>query len=300
MQAGQAKQEDRRRGQRGLFDEPEAPANGQANGNGYASNLPDVPELPDVDLLGGEKKALGFYMSNHPLTRYAATLQALATHRAADLASAPEKSEVILGGMITNVQVRNVQKSRSGLTRMAKLTFEDLSGSTPAMLWPEEFAKLGDLVSDDRIGFVKGTVDRRRDPPELVISKIIPIEAASSELARGVVVRLHKGLQQDAELERLLRIVRIHPGGLDLYLEIVGLENVRRAIYRAGASLRIRCDDKMVAEIETVVGSGNVRLLGARGATTRPDASAHAPAATRPAAPEPMEDLKPPDDSDED
>ena len=58
--------------------------------------------------------------------------------------------------MITNVQVRNVQKSRSGLTRMAKLTFEDLSGSTPAMLWPEEFAKMGDLVKNDQIGFVKG------------------------------------------------------------------------------------------------------------------------------------------------
>ena len=76
--------------------------------------------------------------------------------------------------MITNVQVRNVQKSRSGLTRMAKLTFEDLTGSTPAMLWPEEFAKLGDLVKNDLIGFVKGTLDRRREPAELIISKIMP------------------------------------------------------------------------------------------------------------------------------
>ena len=128
------------------------------------SNLPDVPELPDAELLGGEKKALGFYMSSHPLTRHAPLLQALATHRAAELAGLPDKTEVILGGMIANVQVRNVQKSRSGLTRMAKLTFEDLTGSTPAMLWPEEFAKLGELVKNDLIGFVKGTLDRRREP----------------------------------------------------------------------------------------------------------------------------------------
>ncbi|APW60991.1 DNA polymerase III subunit alpha [Paludisphaera borealis] len=305
MQAGQAKQEDRRRGQRGLFDEPETPAHGAHNGNGNGvapgvANLPDVPELPDVDLLSGEKKALGFYMSNHPLTRYAATLQALSTHRTTDLASAPDKCEVLLGGMITNVQVRNVQKSRSGLTRMAKLTFEDLDGSTPAMLWPEEFAKLGDLIVNDAIGFVKGTIDRRRDPPELVISKIIPIESASSELARGVVVRLHKGLQQDAELERLLRIVRVHPGGLDLYLEIFGIENVRRVIYRAGASLRIRCDEKMVAEMEQVVGSGNVRLLGQRGATARAESSAKPAVAVRVAVPEPMDDLDPTDDLDDD
>ena len=141
----------------------------------------------------------------------------------------PEKTEVVLGGMITNITGRNVQKSRSGLTRMAKLTFEDLSGSTPAMLWPEEFAKMADPVKNDQIVFVKGTLDRRRDPAELIISRIIPLEQGPAELTRGVVVRLHKGVHQTEHLERLLRAVRVRPGNLDLYLEIVGLEQVRRA-----------------------------------------------------------------------
>ena len=186
LQAGQAKQDDRRRGQRGLFDDIEAAArsNAKANANGHGNGKPDVtslqalpniPELSDADKLAFEKKALGFYMSSHPLSNHAALLQALATHRVADLAVTPEKTEVILGGMITNIQLKNVQKSRSGLTRMAKLTFEDLSGTTPAMLWPEEFAKMADLVKDDQIVFIKGTLDRRRDPPELIVSRIIPL-----------------------------------------------------------------------------------------------------------------------------
>ena len=283
IQAGQAKQDDRRRGQRGLFDDLEAagrrrtrrqrsrqwPGSGERPRPAAACNLPDVPELADAELLGGEKKALGFYMSSHPLTRHAALLQTLATHRVAELAGLPDKTEVILGGMIASVQVRNVQKSRSGLTRMAKLTFEDLTGSTPAMLWPEEFAKLGELVKNDLIGFVKGTLDRRREPAELIISKIMPIETAAAELARGVVVRLHKGVHQEEDLERLLRFVRVRPGHLDLFLEIVGIEHVRRAVYKAGPSLRIRYDERLMADLENVVGSGNVRLLGQRGATAR-------------------------------
>ncbi len=285
IQGGQAKQDDRRRGQRGLFDHLEAgPTNGagtDGNGNGKsngrelaAANLPDVPELNDAELLGGEKKALGFYMSNHPLTRHAALLQTLATHRVSDLAALPDKSEVILGGMIASIKITNVQKSRSGLTRMAKLMFEDLSGITPAMLWPEEYAKLGELVKNDLIGFIKGTLDRRREPAEVVISKIMPVETAASDLARGVVVRLHKGVHQETDLERLLRFVRVRPGHLDLYLEIMGLEHVRRAVYRAGASLRIRYQEKLLAEMEEVVGTGNVRLLGQRGATTRVESPA--------------------------
>ncbi len=259
--------------------------------------------MSDADLLAGEKKALGFYMSSHPLTRYAGLLQALSTHRVNELSALPEKSEFILGGMITNVQLRNVQKSRSGHTRMAKLTFEDLSGSTPAMLWPEEFSKLADLVKNDTIVFIKATVDRRRDPAELIISRIIPIENGPAELTRGVIVRLHKGLHQTEDLERLLRIVRIRPGSLDFYLEIVGLEHVRRAVYKAGASLRIRYDERLVSDLETAAGAGNVRLLGQRGATARVDAGSACPPAQpapEPApAPEPDLDDSQPEDSDD-
>ena len=277
IQSGQAKQDDRRRGQRGLFDDLDSndlPAS-RNGGNGHVAavgSLPEVEEMSDADLLAGEKKALGFYLSSHPLTRHAGLLRALATHRAADLPSLAEKTEVILGGMITNVKERNVQKSRSGLTRMAKLTFEDLTGTAPAMLWPEEFARMAEFVKNDQIVFIKGSLDHRRDPPELIISRIIPLEHGPAELTRGVVVRLSKVTHQTEHLERLLRAVRVRPGNLDLYLELVGLQQVRRAVYRAGASLRVRYDDRLVPDLEAIVGTGNVRLRGQGGATARVDA----------------------------
>jgi DNA polymerase-3 subunit alpha len=160
------------------------------------------------------------------------------------------------------------------------------------MLWPEEYAKLGELVKNDLIGFVKGTLDRRRDPPELIISKILPIEGAPADLARGVVVRLQKGVHQGEDLERLLRCVRVRPGHLDLFIEVSGIEHVRRAIYKAGASLKIRYDEGLIASLEQVVGSGNVRLLGPRGNTARLDSVPQSKVPAQPvAAPEPEQEL---------
>jgi DNA polymerase III subunit alpha len=266
-QAGQAVQDDRKRGQRNLFD-----AFGASAESGPAAatlSLPDVPEMPDNVLLAEEKKALGFYMSSHPLTRHADLLRTLSTHQVADLSSVGDKSEVLLGGMISGVKLQNQQKSRSGLTRRAKFVFEDLSGSVPAMLWPEDYAKHEGVVKDDLIGFVRGTLDRRRDPAELVVSKIIPLERAPAELARGVVVRLRKGVQELTDLERLLRLLRVRPGNLDLYLEILGVGRIRRAVYKAGSTLKIRYDDRLLGDLEGVVGAGHVRLLGQRGATAR-------------------------------
>ena len=282
-QAGQALQEDRKRGQRSLFESfapAKLPLDKHGNGSGKSAgvlNLPDIAELGDVERLAEEKKVLGFYMSSHPLTRHSSMLQTLSTHRVADLGAVGEKFEVTLGGMITGIQLKNVQKSRSGLTRMAKLTFEDLTGSVPAMLWPEEFAKFEPLVKSDMIGFVKGTLDRRRDPAELVITKIIPLERGPAELSKGVVVTLHKGITGDKHLETLLRQVRVRPGNLDVYLEILGLSGVRRAIYRVGSSLKIRYDDRLIADLESAVGDGAVRLVGHRGATARVEANVAPP-----------------------
>jgi DNA polymerase-3 subunit alpha len=250
---------------------------GSAQGENGAEEpvpLPDVDEMPDAERLAEEKKALGFYMSSHPLSRYEATLAAFSTHRVADLRTLPERTEVTVGGMISGLALRNVSKSRSGLTRMAKFTFEDLSGASPAMLWPEEFAKFEPLVKDDAVVFLKGSMNRTREPAELVVNKVILLENATAELTRGVVVTLRKGVHQYEQIERLHRLVRVRPGNLDLYLEVTGVGRIRRAVFRAGAGMRLRHDEDLLRELESAVGAGNVRLMGQRGSTARPDRSA--------------------------
>ena len=169
---------------------------------------------------------------------------------------------------------------------MVKFTLEDLSGTTPAMLWPEEFAKFESLVQDDSVVFVKGTMNRTREPAELVINRIIPIDRAAAELSRGVVVTLHKGVHQFEQLERLHRMARKRQGNLDLYFELTNVGRVRRAIYRAGPGMKIRHDDQLVQEFENAVGSGNVRLIGPGGSTPRsPVPPASVSAVSTPAAP---------------
>ncbi len=275
LQEGQSRQEDRRRGQRGLFDDlHDGPGTETAE-----ITLPDLPEQPDAERLADEKKALGFYMSSHPLTRHASLLEAFSSHQVAELADLPERVEATVGGMISGLNIRNVSKSRSGLTRMVKFTFEDLTGSTAAMLWPEEFAKNEAALADDSILFLRGTMNRVREPAELVVTKVIPLDRAATELSRGVVVTLRKGVHEFEQLERLQRAIRHHPGNLELYFEVTGVGRVRRAVYKAGAALRLRHDDRLLPDLEAAVGPGNVRLLGQRGGSTRLETS---PARPRP------------------
>ena len=276
---GQSTRQDKSRGQLSLFGSASsAVAVVEAGATSIA--LPDIPELPDAQRLAEEKKALGFYMTSHPLTRHATLLQALATHQVSDIPGLSDKAEVILGGMIGGLQVKNVQKSRDGGTRMGKMTFEDLSGAMPAMLWPSDFSKYESMLKEDFIGFLKGTISRRSDPAELVVTKVIPLDRGPTELSKGVMVRLHKISTQPNDIDRLLRMVRAYPGNLDLYLEVLGLEKIRRAIYKAGANLKIRHDERMLADLEIAFGADNIRLIGHRGSAGREESRQTLPSAS--------------------
>ena len=121
----------------------------------------------------------------------------------------------------------------------------------------------------------KETLNRQREPAELLISKVIPLENGPAELSKGVVVRLHKGSTQATDVERLLRTIRNYPGNLDLYLEIFGLAKIKRAIYKAGANLKIRHDDQLLREIEGAFGFDNVRVIGHRGSASRGPSKPH-------------------------
>ena len=106
------------------------------------------------------------------------------------------------------------------------------------MLWPEEFAKTEALVKNDLIGFVRGTLNRSRDPAELVVSRSSRSTSAGGRSCPAGVVRLQKGVTQPDDLERLHRLLRVRPGNLDVYPGDRRARSVRRAIYKAGAASR--------------------------------------------------------------
>ena len=231
------------------------------------SRLPDMPEQPEAERLAKEKKALGFYMSSHPLARHADEFQALATHRVADLAGVKDKAEVILGGIIVNVSVEDrpeepIRADPDGQVHLRR----------PDRLDPRHALARG-VRQDGRPGQERPDRLRQGDarppprPAELIVSRIIPIERGPGRAHPGRRRPAAQGLHQADHLERLRRAVRVHQGNLDLYLEIVGLEHIRRAIYKAGPNLRVRYDDRLILDLENAVGPGLVRLLGHRGAT---------------------------------
>ncbi len=258
LQAGTTAQEDRRLGQGSFFDSLDGDSSADAKGR---AGLPDVPEWSERERLSHEKEALGFYISSHPLARYEEDLRRFSTHTVGQLSDLGPTQEVVIGGILTGVRFTTAKRSRSGHTRMARFKVEDLTGAAECVIFPDDYLRNKDEVRDENICFVRATVDRTREPPGLIINRILPIAQARRELARGLMLRFVSGVHPENLLASVGRILQETPGRCPVYLDVTDPRG-KHAWLKLAESYAIDVNRLATERLESLLGRGHVKFLG--------------------------------------
>jgi DNA polymerase-3 subunit alpha len=259
LQAASERQEDRRKGQRSLFDA--FGGDGAAAAELAPEALPDLPEWPETEKLKYEKEALDFYFSSHPLAQHEDDIRRFATHSVGQMPDLADGQEVIMGGMLTGVRFRNTQKARNGNSRYVLCTIEDFTGSMKCVMWPDDLARHKDDVYDDRVCFIRATVNKKRDDPVLVLTRILSIEEAQRELTKGLVLQLRLGDHDEGHVDAIGRVLQRSPGSCPVFLTVrdrVG----KRGLFKLSADFNINPATVAVGELETLLGPGSVKFSG--------------------------------------
>lgn len=115
-----------------------------------AIELPTLPKRSTQDYLDWEKEALGFYLSGHPLDVYRESINRYRHDSSQALAEMQDGSEVVLGGIITKV---NLYSDRKGQT-MAFVDLEDFQGTVAITVFSEMYNK--HLPEVGQAYFIKG------------------------------------------------------------------------------------------------------------------------------------------------
>jgi DNA polymerase-3 subunit alpha len=258
MQSAADRQNDKRLGQRNLFDtfavEPSA-TNGEAK-----ETLPEVPAWTETDKLKFEKEVLDFYLSSHPLAQNEKTLRRFASHTAEAMKHAAADQEVTLGGMFTQIALKNTQKARNGNSRYLLARIEDMTGSAKCVMWPDDFSRVKEEVRDDCPYVIKGTVDRKREEPTLVINRILSLEQAQRELARGLYLLLRLGHNQPSDIDRLAPVLRQSPGPCPVFLTIKDGAD-KFCVLKLSRDFAINPSTFAQDDLEAILGPNSVRLM---------------------------------------
>jgi DNA polymerase-3 subunit alpha len=261
MGAGAKTLADRRAGQKNLFggfdEEEESPAARPA------ADLPDIPEFEERERLLMEKEVLGFYLSSHPLAEYEKALETFCTHKTTQLSDVPARGEVVLGGMISSIKPAHIRKVRPGQThtKYANFDLEDKDGAVRCIIWPEEFAKFGDLLQPDAVLIIRGAVDRRGggDECNIICNELIALEEMESRCTRGVKIRLDEQRHGSECLSKLREIIRFYPGEGEVQL-LLSLENGSQVTLSVG-KYRVKVTDELRRRVDDLLGPGNLQLI---------------------------------------
>ncbi|MCA9094067.1 MAG: DNA polymerase III subunit alpha, partial [Planctomycetaceae bacterium] len=265
VQAGQARQRDRLSGQKNLFggDEPESDP-----GESLPQDMPDVPELTHSQTLAFEKEVIGFYLTSHPLTEHAARLESYATHKSSMIHELKDKDEVLIGGMISSIKKTNTKKpSKNGHTKYANFDLEDTSGIIRCIMWPEDFARHGELVEADTICFVRGRVDRRGRDPNIIVSELIPLDQAVRKFTDQVAIKFQRGMHSESDLLATRNLLKRFPGKCDVILVFETFDDAQpdrkqRWTMANCTEVRAAADADLERELQNLLGVQNVKFIG--------------------------------------
>ncbi|MCG3180186.1 MAG: DNA polymerase III subunit alpha [Phycisphaerae bacterium] len=283
LTVGGEAQSDRRSGQMNFFETFEDQAAAQPTDQ----SMPDLPEWPESQLLAGEKEVLGFYVTSHPLSQHAATLERYASYTLTELAQTPAGTEVIVGGMITRVRPTVTKNGRNAGQKMAMITLEDLTGQVDGVLFPSAYALHEPLLTNESMVFVRGRVDRQRETPSIKVDEVVALEDAEQKLTTAVVISVASAASNPTALSQLARIVEDHPGSVPVYFSITtqigtnGRGEPVAVTMKADDRYRVRPGEALIHAVAALLGPEHVRLMG----PARRPRRAPTVAESRPAAP---------------
>ncbi|MHC4697403.1 MAG: DNA polymerase III subunit alpha [Planctomycetota bacterium] len=252
ISVGQEFQRDRRTGQMGLFG---------GDGDSSAPDLPEpvigTAEWSEAEMLAREKAVLGFYITRHPLASHERLLRACATATTVDLARYTEGDTVIVGGMVSSMRTVSAKSGRNANKRMGIVTLEDLHGKVEAVVFPDDLVKYRPLITPDRIVFLEGSVDRKREEPSIRVTRVVAAEDAVAAFAKALIVEVNAATPVD----RLTDLVRTHRGECPVYLNVEACDRLVAQI-ECHPSLTAACKPEFLGGMEQLLGRGAVCVLG--------------------------------------
>ncbi len=266
MERAQKAQRDEAQGQTGLFglfDE------GPKAGRG-ADDLPKVAEWEESARLANEKEVLGFFVSGHPLDKYADKLRNLtgvipvaeALER-----KAPERrwgsqtdpaDEVLVAGMILGLRV---QKSKRDQKLYAQAGLEDATGKIELICFSRDYERLSGALKIEAPVLVRGMLMGEEDAaPKIAVSSIVALEEVQVKLPGTVRIRVNLELATEEMLAKLKSAADAAPGPgkVMLHLEKKG----EYAVLLEPEGMSVAADRDWVERVEELVGKGSVQGLG--------------------------------------
>ena len=209
-------------------------------------------------MLLNERDTTGRWWSSHPLDEYRDLVEVFGSHNTRSVRECPEGTDVTIGGVLLDLQERIIRSGRNEGKRMARFRIADEQGAIEGVIFSEAFQRYREKLADNRTLFFAGDVDASREEVCVRVHGVYRPREAPHELAG--MVQIH--LPEQAPLGDLRELLGHYHGERPVLLTLQAGPGLGLTI-RAGETLGVDPTQEFVAEVRSLVGETNVRILPA-------------------------------------
>ena len=251
LSEAQLVQQEREAGQASLF--------GDTTAHRPVSAFPDVPPWTEAERLAREKEVLGFFISGHPLERFRSEVELFGSRTTATLGEWSEHP-VSIGAVVTAVK-RQISKKTG--KEYARLVLEDFHGTSDAIVFPESWARLNQVVLPDSALLLTGGYsarDRGEDQAPFVVEAARPLADLKSSGAVGLSLRWGAPGRPDA-LKAAAALCSAHPGPVPVYID--WSDGNGEAVRFRARRVRVAAEEELVRALRDLLGTDAVHYVKA-------------------------------------
>jgi DNA polymerase-3 subunit alpha len=195
---------------------------------------PDVQPWTLAEMLAAEKKALGFYITAHPLDDYSETISKLRASASNELAASESGARARVAGLVKDLQLRTTKKG----DRFALFQLEDHAGTIKCVVWPEPFRKHSGMLRAEAVVLVSGRVENNDDATSLIVDKVDELDQAIQQKATEVTIYLPAQCELVKVCESVKALLENARGECEVFVEMQS--NGSRVRMRAHSSLKVQ------------------------------------------------------------
>jgi len=237
----------RESGQHGLFGTAAAPAP-------TPFELQEAAPWSEEERLASEYAMLGFYVSGHPLAKYASRLQELKAISLDQIESQRNGREITVAALIVGTRP---MRSRKG-ARWAIFTIQDMTGVQELLAFPESFARLEQALKPGSPLLLKVRVQVEEAGIRLSLQEARKLEEIQDRATnKEFRVRLDMESVSEVTLDRLEEAFAEAPGACPVIFEVCAADG---SVALLQAQQRIKITPELVEAVRQLCGDRAVEM----------------------------------------
>ena len=240
-------------GQGGLFLSAVSSSH-QVSESWNENSLPEAADWTEEQLLAGEYATLGFYISGHPMDRYAGRLKDLNAIELSTMEARRNGEDIVVAGII--VQARPMRSRRGA--RWTILTLQDRTGVIEALVFPEAYQKLEMILKTNTPLLAKGRVAVEDVGTRLIVSDARLLDQVTDRAPSLLRVRVDLGSVDAGALELLQELFTSRPGRCRVAFELVNSDGTE-ATLEAGSA--VQADRELLERVREICGTDSVAVV---------------------------------------